>query len=128
MTGKINFIAGKTVEITISGPVKLKTGQEIEIKIRRNKRSVNANSLYWLFCDYVGNALNMTAEEVHEGFKEAHLREFKAVGEKLWRTVKSSAGLDSVEFSEYFEKCQATAAEFGVDAGPFWVQYEELRK
>jgi len=126
---KIDYLEN-TIEFGILGALNgLKHNDLFELKKVRRKRTLDQNSLYWLFCDFVGMALEMTKEEVHEGFKEKHLQKTKILPDgREWKTKESSNELDSHEFGLYLDKCNLTALEFGVDTSPFWEEYERFRK
>ena len=105
----------------------IKENDLINFKKAREIRSLSQNSLYWLFCNYVARELQMTAEEVHEGFKQLHLKQVKFINNKEFVTFKSTTELDTEEFALYLEKCNLTALEFGVDTSEFWIEYEQYR-
>lgn len=126
MIGKI--IHNDNGVLAISVRFKAEVGELVEVKRKKKARTLDQNALYWLFCDYVGNDLKMTADEIHEGFKEQHLRQFKTINGKTFRTVKSSSELETDAFGEYFEKCIVTASEFGVDCADFFANYERYKK
>lgn len=43
----------------------IRNGDDIEIKVKRQKRSLNANSYYWLLINKIATAIKSTSTEVH---------------------------------------------------------------
>ncbi len=101
----------------------------VTIAQRVETRSQRANRYMWkAVIDPVVQQLTIkgqrySAETLHEYFKRAHLPEVTASGKSKWAILPSgerilaigTSDLDSKEFGEYMEKCQAEAAgEWGV--------------
>lgn len=126
---KIDYLEN-TIEFGILGALNgLKHNDLFELKKVRRKRTLDQNSLYWMFCDYVGMNLYMTKEEVHEGFKEKHLQKIKILPDgREWKTKEETKLLNSFEFGNYIDKCNLTALEFGVNTSEFWEEYEKFKK
>lgn len=106
----------------------LKQNDLFEIKKVRRKRTLDQNSLYWLFCDFVGMALGMTKEEIHSGFSGRLLVIQKEANGKIFKTIRSTADLDVNEFIDYIDRCNLIALEYSVDTSPFWEEYEKFKK
>ena len=107
-----------------SGSVQV--GEKLNIRKHRERRNLSQNSLYWLFCEFVGDELGgMTKDEIHSGFAGVHLKKTRLLNGREFRTVCSTAELDSGQFSDYFDRCNQTALEYGVDTGKFWAEYDE---
>ena len=123
---KIDYLEN-IVEIAFLGYINLKEKSIIEVKQVKKKRNLNQNSLYRLLCEFVGSELEMSGDEVHEGFKEKHLRKKKIINGKAFEYTGSTTELNTVEFSQYMEKCNRTAIEFGVNTAPFWAEYERYK-
>ena len=99
-------------------------GADIDLRLskHRNSRSISQNSYYWgvvvpLLAEHCGYEI----EEMHEALKWRFLQthagpnefETKATWVKL-PTVRSTADLDTAEFTEYIESVRRLAAEMGV--------------
>ncbi|HCL55461.1 MAG TPA: hypothetical protein DHW82_00410 [Spirochaetia bacterium] len=127
MKGKVIKLdkAKNLVLFQIYGWVGLKEEQFFEIKKEKKIRSLSQNALYWLFCEFTGNELCMTRDEIHEGFKSLHLKKTEERNGKRFETFQSTADLDSFEFTQYLDKCNLTAIEYGVDTSSFWADYEK---
>ena len=128
MLGKVIQVhAGKRLVIfQTAGIPEVKPGDDAEIKKKRPRRSLNQNALYWLFCQFVGNALFMEKEEVHSGFSIENLKKVQFFNGRRFEILKSTTDLTPEEFSAYLEHCNLTALEMGVDTAPFWKEYEDF--
>jgi len=80
----------------------LKDGQEvqIEIKLKRNFRSVSQNSLYWFWLGVISEDTGFLPEELHSTFKAMFLTDHT----KKIPLVRSTTALDSGEFTIYLDK------------------------
>lgn len=67
----------------------------VEIKIYRKKRSLNANALCWELCTKIANKLRTSKEEVY-------FEELKRYGQSEMISVKS--GIDVKGYIKYFEE------------------------
>lgn len=86
----------------------------ITVERFRNRRSDEANAYYWgvvvpMIQDAIGEE---DPETVHEMLKAEFNYEILAIGNKEIRKVKSTAKLDTKEFSEYVERVRKFASEF----------------
>lgn len=91
-------------------------GQEIEMTLQkfRRKRSLSQNAWYWgCIVPLLGEHIGYDPEEMHEALKERFLRDRENERDGLVR-IKSSAALNTAEFSAYCEQCVRLAAEMGV--------------
>lgn len=96
----------------------------IDVYRFRLRRSDAQNALLWAginqpFADFLREqGDNYTAADAHEILKFKFLRESivnKSTGEVIGERVRSTATLNTTEFSEYIEKCVAWLAEmFGI--------------
>lgn len=90
-------LSGKAVEVIVS-----------TIKKDRTKRQ---NRWYWsCVIGIPAEHYGYLPEEMHEAYKWMFLRQH---GEGKPETVKSTATLSTIEFTEYIEKCRQWAAEQG---------------
>jgi len=128
MEGKILKISEKLAVIEFAAVPGFRLGDRLEIRKKKKNRTVSQNSLYWLFCEFVGNALFMTRDEVHSGFALENLKKIEFFNGRKFETISSTTGLTCDEFGAYMEHCNITAIEMGVDIEPFWSEYEEYRK
>lgn len=87
-------------------------GCEIDIELRKHRRvrSLKQNSFYWsVIVSTIADAAGYLPEEAHDSLKQKFLTDH--TDEALPR-VRSTAGLTTVEFSEYIENCEQFGAEF----------------
>ncbi len=105
---------------------KIRAGDLVVLHVDTVARNNKQNALYWLFCRYVGKETGLTEEEVHEFFKYKFLRKKKIKNGKIIDYVGSTTELEQSEFSEYFDKCNMLAIEYGIDTSAFWKEYEKL--
>lgn len=98
-------------------------GKDIEITIQRRKRhrSNPQNAFYWaVVVPMVQMGIKDLGEyydatEVHDLLRMKFLEVVKidgTTGEELYRTIRSTSSLTTVEFIEYLEKCSQWAAEW----------------
>ena len=99
-----------------SDHVKLLEGRLVVLQLtgERKDRSLDQNRWYWgCIVKMLAEHCGYTSEEMHEALKERFLRD--RINEKAGLVrIKSSAELDTKEFSEYCEQCRQLAAELGV--------------
>lgn len=124
--------AGLTGFLKSTAPVAAKDGRPLFVTVaqRADSRSARANRFMWgaviqQCADQLKlNGQTFSPETIHEYFKRAHLPEITASGKRKWDVMPSgerrlaigTSDLDSTEFAEYLEKCQAEAAsEWGVE-------------
>lgn len=88
---------------------------------RKAKRSTGANSLYWLLLHELADnckpgGMSYSAETWHIYFKKRYIGHDEVVlpNRQTLLIPRSTAKLDAAEFSDYFERVQAWAAERGV--------------
>ena len=86
--------------------------KEIELVLRRyrRRRSMPQNAWYWgCVIPVLAEHCGYDAEEMHEALKWRFLKKH----EGPLPTVRSTADLDTAEFSEYIEQVRRLAAEIG---------------
>ena len=95
-------------------------GKEIEITIekKRKKRSLNQNNYYFgviiaLFKEAIFDQFGeyWDSARVHEYLKNEFLFHEHMVGDKIFKTPKSTTECSTVETEEYYEKCRRFALE-----------------
>lgn len=92
-------------------------GCQIEIRLAKRKkiRSLDANAYYWGVCiKYLAEYTGYEPDELHDALKARFLTDNSG---KLPR-VRSTASLDTKEFSEYVDNVIRVAAEPGVVIPP----------
>jgi len=125
MKAKVKIIDGREITVYIFENHELKPGDHIEIKKKKPRRSLDQNALYWLLLSFAEKYLQMTPDEIHSGLKEAHLKEYRVMGNgDLFGYQQSTTGLDKVLFGHYLDKCTMTLIEFGVPCEIFWEKYQ----
>lgn len=89
-------------------------GQQIELTLRkaRSKRSTPQNSYYWgIVIKFMAEHCGYDPEEMHDALKQKFLRTH---GDTELPTVRSTAKLNTAEFTEYLEQCRRLAAEMSI--------------
>ena len=89
----------------------------VEIKLRRQPRSVNQNRLYWMWLACIMHETGEDKERLHEFFKQHFLGVFvQSVFDKYQVAVPpSTKGLDTKQMTDYLERVQQFAAsELGI--------------
>jgi hypothetical protein len=86
--------------------------QPVEVIVRRLRpvRSVDQNALYWALVSSIADNSGHTKQEVHRELKMRFLR----VADEPEEMVRSTASLNTAEFTEYLERIQALIAEVGL--------------
>jgi hypothetical protein len=111
------IIAGK---IVLEAPVQFAAlrnklnGQRVDVILKKQvrKRSNPANAYYWaVVVKLLAEHCGYEPEEMHDALKWQFLA--SRIDSAL-PTVRSSAKLNTAEFSEYVEQCRRLAAEMGI--------------
>lgn len=88
----------------------------VEITMKRDKRTVNQNSLYWLWLTCISNETGNEKDILHDEFGKMFLpkRSGNFFGEYVEKAV-STTSLDTKQFTEYLDKIQAfVTSEIGI--------------
>lgn len=89
----------------------------IDVKVKREKRSVEQNRLYWLWLTCIQEETGNDKEDLHEFFKQHILgKEEKAImdGKYSVTVVRSSTSLDTLEMTRYLDRVQQFAHHEGI--------------
>jgi hypothetical protein len=88
-------------------------GKQIALRVTKHhhSRSLSQNAYYWgVVIPLLAESCGYEDEEMHDALKWKFLQR----RDGPMATVRSTAGLTTVEFSEYTEQCRRLAAEMGV--------------
>lgn len=88
----------------------LKGDVQIIVKKKRKDRTLLQNAYYWVCITIIANELGYLPEEIHATFKAMFLVDRSG----KMPVVRSTTRLNTVEFSEYFERIALQAAELGI--------------
>lgn len=92
----------------------------VEVKSRKSKRNLNANSYYWVCLTVLGDELGYTKEEMHALFGNMFRKHVvgmpnKNTGEIIdVEFIESTAAMSKGRFAEYVDQVIRWAAEMGV--------------
>ena len=89
---------------------------DVSVKVHREKRTVDQNRLLFLWIGCVSLETGYFKDEVHEIFKKKFLgiEVFEIWGERVER-LRSTANLDTKQFSDYLDRIQQFAStEMGI--------------
>jgi hypothetical protein len=83
---------------------------EVDIKQKREIRSVPQNKLYWLWLSCIMNETGNDKIDLHKFFSEKYLSKnlHEVFGEQVERTISTTI-LDTLQFSQYLERIQQFA-------------------
>lgn len=84
----------------------------IEIKRRRPKRKTDQNALYWTWLQVIGDELGYDRDELHNALRAKFLD--RTTGPFGIPVPVSTTSLTVGEFSEYLNKVERFAAEYGI--------------
>lgn len=91
-------------------------GKRVRVTVDRfrNRRSTEQNKYYFgVIVPAIGKAIGESdLEAVHDMLKAEFNHQIVAIGDKEMKVPKSTAKLETVEFSEYMEKVRTFAAQF----------------
>ena len=89
---------------------------DVSIKLHRAKRSTEANALYWKWIGIIASETGNEREVCHKFFAKKFLGyDTKEFGNERIAIVKSTANLDTAQFSEYMNQVEAFAStELGI--------------
>jgi len=82
----------------------------LELKRRKNHRTLSQNALYWLWLEEISNYTGYYAEELHSSFKSMFLTDHS----KKLPLVRSTTALNKAQFSLYLSKVEQKANELGI--------------
>lgn len=106
MKFKARAVDGKLIlSDAVSRGLKKFEGQMVDVQIGESKRrTLDQNSLYWKRNEVLSDYTGYEKEEVHEiVMKRAGFGRFRSIGTEFFWTRKSSAGLDTKDFSKLME-------------------------
>jgi hypothetical protein len=89
----------------------------IEIKIKRERRTIDQNRLYWLWLSCIMDETGEYKDALHEYFKQHFLGcdEYKVFNKQQIAISKSTATLDTKQMTDYLERIQQFASsELGI--------------
>lgn len=106
-----------------------KVGEILSIKWGK-KRSLNQNSFYWVFLEWLMDAGLKeeygSSDELHESLKAAFLSKKNDLG---LLKIGSTTDLNKDEFGQYLDKVNLVMAEnCGIDTSEFWNEYEQNKE
>jgi hypothetical protein len=107
--------------------------KRIKIEQEKKKRSIDQNSLYWLWVACVSQETGNSTQLLHETFKEMFLP-FQTVNIfcKEKREYTSTTELDTAQFKKYLDNIQLFASENGImlpnPEDLHWKEFEETYK
>jgi hypothetical protein len=91
-------------------------GKQIALRVTKHhhSRSLNQNAYYWgIVIPLLAESCGYEDEEMHDALKHRFLRD-RANEKGGLVLVRSSAALNTAEFTEYIEQIRRLAAEMGV--------------
>src|SRR3990167_2186107 len=71
---------------------------------RKRQRSLDQNSLYWLWLGIIEGETGNDKNALHDFFKSKFLKRTKEVFGKTYEVVESSALQDTIDFMEFMKK------------------------
>ena len=89
----------------------------VEVKLKRNRRSVDQNSLYWCWLSCIMDETGEHKDDLHEYFKQHFLGVDERFVFNKYQVVvtKSTTKLDTKQMTDYLERIQQFAsAELGI--------------
>ena len=89
---------------------------EVEVNLCRKRRTIDQNSLYWLWLNCLEAETGNDINTLHDFFKQTYLglKQTLCFGKQVIREV-TTTDLNTAEFTDYLNKVQAFAAsECGV--------------
>lgn len=110
---------------------KLKENEVIELKLKRSKRTLSQNALYWAFMQHCAEYMAKEGhfidfEEVHEAFKSILLSQpHQTPSGKTIKLIGTTTTMSISAFSEYLEKCFALAIDWGIPVELFTLEHKD---
>lgn len=86
------------------------------LKKETNKRTIDQNSLYWLWLTCIEQETGQDKNDLHLLFKQMFLpRKEVIIGLQIYQIETSTKDLNTFEFKQYLDKIQIfTASELGI--------------
>ena len=114
----INVYNYKTREeaIKLVSELDLKKVHHVKVTCKRAKRSIDQNSLYWLWINCISNETGNDKYELHRFFKSSILGiESRICFGIVYNDTTTTKDLDTAQFTQYLEKIQIFAnTELGI--------------
>lgn len=103
---------------------------DVSIVLHRERRSIDQNSLYWMWLALVEDETGNRKSDLHDVFraKFLHVFEREVLGETV-RELPSTTKLDTKQFAEYMKKIDVfCSSELGIvcphPEDQFWADFE----
>lgn len=106
----------------------------VEIAMKRHRRTVDQNRLYWLYVSCISDETGNDRETVHNELRRLFLPVHTAtLGGRTVEKLTSTTTLDTAQFTRYIDHITAFAgAELGIvlpdPADAYWEQFYEYYK
>lgn len=106
----------------------------VEIAMKRHRRTVDQNRLYWLYVSCISDETGNDRETVHNELRRLFLPVHAAtLGGRTVEKLTSTTTLDTAQFAHYIDRITAFAgAELGIalpdPADAYWEQFYEYYK
>ncbi len=101
------------------------------LKKENNKRTIDQNSLYWLWLTCIEQEIGQDKNDLHLLFKQMFLpRKEVIIGLQIYHIETSTKDLNTFEFKQYLDKIQIfTASELGITLpDPEDLKFEALKQ
>jgi hypothetical protein len=117
MIYRINYPSDKKKIHEVIDLLSEKKQWEITINLKREKRSVSQNSLYWLWIGCICDETGGDKEEVHNELRYSYLpsESVRTMGREIILRPISTTKLDTGQFKNYLDRIQVFAStELGI--------------
>jgi len=84
---------------------------QVKITCKRGKRSIDQNSLYWMWLTCIEQETGNSKEDMHEYFKQRYLgTESRLCFGEVFNQTVTTTELDTAQFKQYLDKIQIFAS------------------
>lgn len=107
---------------------------EVLISLKKEKRTIPQNRLYWLYLSCISDETGMDKDDLHVHFKRKFLqKEEIVIGNEVVMSTYSTTELTTKQFTDYINQIVAFASsELGIvlpdPADLYWEQFYEQYK
>jgi hypothetical protein len=96
-------------------------GKPVVLEHKKGKRSLQANSLYWVWLTIVAADTGNSEDDLHRLFKGRFLTpKIITIGGKEYKLARSTTELTTSEFADYLTKVAAEIAQLGIILPTKW--------
>ena len=97
----------------------LRQGDIVELRARKNARTLSQNALFHVFCRFCAKWLSARDWEIKAALKNQYLSTEVEIAGVLYVVTRDTSDLSPGDFSVFYDACRAWAEEMEIDLKKF---------